>query len=380
MQQMTSRERLLAAYAHKAVDRVPCSPRVWAWMREYYDDGSNDTLLRMAAEFGFDPHTAVGVFSHVTGLTTSVAFDLPGVEARTEAWMERDLRAVRRVFSTPEGELTDVTFLAPPGDRTFGISPNPLRREYMLKGKEDLGKLRFLLADKSKVSLDSYFATERHFGERGLVMLNIMSPMCHRAGDVMAMEDLMVAYYDDRAFFDEVMALFQREMMDEVEHAIRAGVTHFFANWYYNSMSVGWSPTIWRDVFAPQLREMCDRVHAAGGTVNLYDDGKFMPVAELLADAGIDVLQTLTPPPVGDCDLAELKVRIGDRVCLMGYVDLLYVIQRGTPELIEQTVKDAIETAGPTGFILGSSDSIRDGSPVANVRAYFDAARKYGQL
>jgi uroporphyrinogen decarboxylase len=143
-------------------------------------------------------------------------------------------------------------------------------------------------------------------------------------------------------------------------------------------MSVGWSPRIWREVFAPQLREMCDHVHAAGGTVNLYDDGKFMPVAEMMADAGIDVLQTLTPPPVGDCNLGELKRRIGDRVCLMGYVDLFYVIQRGTPELIDQTVKDAIEAGGPTGFILGTSDSIRDGTPLENVRAYFEAARSSG--
>lgn len=62
----------------------------------------------------------------------------------------------------------------------------------------------------------------------------------------------------------------------------------------------------------------------------------------------------------------------------MGYVDLLYVIQRGTPKLIERTVREAIDTAGPTGFILGSSDSIRDGTPMENVRAYFEAAREYG--
>ena len=56
------------------------------------------------------------------------------------------------------------------------------------------------------------------------------------------------------------------------------------------------------------------------------------------------------------------------------------MIQRGTPEQIEATVKQAIDTAGPTGFILGSSDSFRDGTPVENIRAYFDAARRYGKL
>jgi len=376
---MTSRERLLAAYEHKPVDRVPCSPRVWVWMRKYYGDSGNETLLRMADEFCFDPHVAVSVTPHVTGLSPSINFDLPGVDARVEESQDGDLRVVRRIFKTPEGELTDVTKVPPPGDTTYGMSPNPVRTEYLVKEPRDLKALRHLILDKSKVSHEAYFNTERLFGERGLVMLNIMSQMCHRAGDAMAMEDLMVAYYDDRSFFDEIVGLFQQEMMDEVDAAIQAGVKHVFANWYYNSMSAGWSPRIWHEVFTPQLKEMCGRVHAAGGTVNLYDDGKFMPVAELMADAGIDVLQTLTPPPVGDADLAKLKRTIGDHVCLMGYVDLIYVVQRGTPELVEQTVKEAIEIAGPTGFILGSSDSFREGSPVQNIRAYFDAARKYGQ-
>ena len=380
MQEMTSRQRLLGAYEHRPVDRVPCSPRVWAWMLEHYGDAGQERLLCMADEFGFDPHVAFGVFPHVTGLTPSISFDLPGVEASVEGSRDGDLRVVRRVFRTPEGTLTDVTKVPPPGDRTYGISPNPVRTEYMVKRKDDLKALRCLMADKSGVSLEPYFAAERLFGERGLVMLNVMSQMCHRAGDAMAMENLMVAFYDDRGFFDELLGLFQGEMMAEVEHAIEAGVRHFFANWYYNSMSVGWSPRIWEEVFAPQLEEMCDRVHAAGGTVNIYDDGKFMPVAETIADAGVDVLQTLTPPPVGDADLAELKRRIGDRVCLMGYVDLLYVIQRGTPELIERTVEAAINIAGPTGFILGTSDSIREGTPLENVRAYFEAARRYGQV
>lgn len=380
MQEMTSRERLLAAYEHKPVDRIPCSPRVWAWMREYYGDAGHEALLGMADEFDFDPHVAVGAFSHPTGLTPSISFDLPNVEASVEEGQDGDLHVVRRIFKTPAGTLTDVTKVPPSGDPAYGISPNPFRTEYMVKDGSDLQALRFLISQKPDVSLEPYFAAKRLFGERGLVMLNVMSQMCHRAGDTMAMEDLMVAYYVDRGLFDELLGLFQQEMMAEVEHAIQAGVKHFFANWYYNSMSVGWSPPIWEEVFAPQLKEMCDRVHAAGGTVNLYDDGKFMPVAEMIADAGVDVLQTLTPPPVGDTDLAELKRLIGDRVCLMGYVDLIYVVQHGTPELIEQTVKEAIDIAGPTGFILGSSDSFRDGTPVRNIRAYFDAARKHGRL
>ncbi len=183
----------------------------------------------------------------------------------------------------------------------------------------------------------------------------------------------------DRPFVEELLALFQREMMAEVRASLRAGVRHFLANWYYNSLSTGWSPRLWRELFAPQLRELTAEVHAAGGTVNFYDDGKCMAIIDLLADCGIDVLQTLTPPPVGDVELAEVKRRIGDRVCLMGDIDLLYVLQRGTPAQIEEAVRRAMATAAPgSGFILGTSDSIRNGTPVENVRAYFNAARRYG--
>jgi hypothetical protein len=61
-------------------------------------------------------------------------------------------------------------------------------------------------------------------------------------------------------------------------------------------------------------------------------------------------------------------------------VDLLYVVKMGTPELVDQTVREAMEIARPGGgFILGSSDSFRDGTPLANIRAYFEAGRKYGR-
>ena len=88
-------------------------------------------------------------------------------------------------------------------------------------------------------------------------------------------------------------------MRAELRQALRAGVRHFLANWYYNSLSAGWSPRLWTECFAPQLAEMTAAVHAAGGTVNFYDDGKCSALLALLADCEIDVLQTLTPPPAG---------------------------------------------------------------------------------
>jgi len=42
-----------------------------------------------------------------------------------------------------------------------------------------------------------------------------------------------------------------------------------------------------------------------------------------LGDMRVDIVSTLTPPPVDDVDLAQAKRTVGDRLCLKGFVDLL---------------------------------------------------------
>jgi uroporphyrinogen-III decarboxylase len=169
-------------------------------------------------------------------------------------------------------------------------------------------------------------------------------------------------------------------MMAETRALLEGGARIIFGSWYFASLSVGWGPRIYRDAFLPILKAQVELVHSFGALYDYYDDGRLMGLIDILAEAGVDVLETLYPPPVGDIDLAEVKRRIGDRTCLWGYGDMLYVIKMGTPADVDAMVRYAMETAGPRGFVMSTSDSIREGTPRANVRAYFEAARKYGRI
>ena len=63
----------------------------------------------------------------------------------------------------------------------------------------------------------------------------------------------------------------------------------------------------------------------------------------------------------------------------MGHTDLIYVIQNGTPEDIRKSIEKACRIGGKDGtFILGTSDSIRELTPIENIDAYFKYARQYG--
>jgi len=384
---MTSRERLWAAARHQEVDKIPCSP----WLRQalpiLYDDYSTDglTLALKAArseEIDLDPHFLTGTdVPNVIWSLTEDPCGLKDVRIRLSVEDEGDCEVIRRTIDTPAGQLRDARKRPKPDHPEYGLAPDPAFLERLVKGPEDLDAMRYLVPEPADydVGADYHDMVER-VGELGMVKALVRSPLDHQAGSVRAMEDLMVDYYVRREFFDELMGIWFDKMMAETRRLLERGVEVIFGSWYFASMSVGWGPVIYRDVFLPVLKAHVDLVHSYGAIYNYYDDGKCMGTADMVKEAGVDIFETIGPPPVGDVDLAELKRRIGDTVCLMGYGDLLYVIKRGTPEDVERMVKYAMETAGPTGFIFGTCDSIREGTPRENVRTYFESARKYGRV
>jgi uroporphyrinogen decarboxylase len=286
---------------------------------------------------------------------------------------------VHRTFETPAGPLSDETFLAPPG-REYGVSPSPVKRQHLIGEQDDLDRLRYILPDPSQPSLADYDEIARLVGDAGIVEVTLNPPLDHFLGDARGLPQLMMDYYLDRPFFDDMLALFQEYSLALLKATLERGVRYIFGTWYYASLSAGWSPAIFGECFVPLIRQHADLVHRYEGIYHVYDDGKMMSTLGDYVAAGADVVETLTPPPVGDVDLAEAKRLYGSQTCLKGYVDLLYVLKMGTPDLVVRTVREAIEVAAPGGgFILGTSDSIREGTPMENIRAYFETAHRYGR-
>ena len=196
--------------------------------------------------------------------------------------------------------------------------------------------------------------------------------------DATGVEQALLLYYDDRELLVELLRLFNNHHRAILKRVLEQRVDVIFEPWYNCSMSVGWSPTQCREIFLPFVKQNIDLIHEHETLVEHYNDGKMDAVLEDLAESGCDIVETLAPPPLGDVDLASAKERIGDRACLKGHIDQVNLICNGDPDRIRDAVRSAIETAGPTGFILGTADSIRPESPLENIQAYFDAALEYG--
>jgi uroporphyrinogen decarboxylase len=79
-------------------------------------------------------------------------------------------------------------------------------------------------------------------------------------------------------------------------------------------------------------------------------------------------------------DIGKLKAKYGERVCIVGNIDLDYTLPRGTPAEVDAEVKKRIETAGKGGgYIISSANSITDYCKLENVWAMSRAIKKYGK-
>ena len=96
----------------------------------------------------------------------------------------------------------------------------------------------------------------------------------------------------------------------------------------------------------------------------------------------VDVYLGLEPMAARKTEkLAEVKEAIGDRHCIWGGVNACVTVGRGSDEEIDAAVRTAIETLGPTRFILNAAMYFYDDDVTWDrFLVFVDAWRKYAKL
>jgi uroporphyrinogen decarboxylase len=100
-----------------------------------------------------------------------------------------------------------------------------------------------------------------------------------------------------------------------------------------------------------------------------HSDGILWEVMDDLLDAGITALQPIEPKA---WDIVEVKKRFGDRLALIGNVDV-DLLARGTPDAIRTEVLRLIKQVGHSGgYCVGSGNTIPNYVKLENYRAMLE--------
>ena len=102
-----------------------------------------------------------------------------------------------------------------------------------------------------------------------------------------------------------------------------------------------------------------------------------MAFLESIVTCGFDGLHSLQPS--AGMDIGEIKRRYGDVFCLMGNIDLDYVMTMATPTEVEEEVKRTLDIAAPGGgYVLSTCNALIDAIPDDNALAMYQTADRYG--
>ena len=179
---------------------------------------------------------------------------------------------------------------------------------------------------------------------------------------------------------DEVLAYASRwcdEGIERGKRLIDAGieVITMCADYCFNNGPF-LSPRMWDRFIGQFYQRQVRALKEYGAIVIKHTYGDIMPLLDRLVEPGIDALQSIDP--IAGVDIAEVKRRMGDRVCLIGNVDLAK-LQQGPLEAIEASARYCLEKASPGGgYIYGSCNSIFQGVPLANYLYMLDIWKEYG--
>lgn len=378
MAEMSSKQRMLAALRLKKPDRVPTSLHdiVEYYRKRYLNGIGRLEAYRMfgldAMEY-FDP---VWLWSHGSGL--------PTIEENTEDWtvtrtpidtksawvLGLDWTVYEETFLTPKGQLRQVTY----EHRDVG-GFDPWVTERMIKKKGDIDILQYWsLPSIDYGKIDTAYQS---LGDSGILRGQVWGAWAE-AAIFTGVERLIMETYDDPTWVKELVSLLANRTIKIVNMLDNTKIDLLEISETDTSTSLI-SPRIFEDFVLPFDSKIIEASHNADIPTTFHNCGQCMEILELIVQTGTNAIETLAPPGIGgDVDLAKVKQRVGDKVCLIGGVDQANILEKGSPIMIKKEVQKCIEEAGKGGgYIMTNSDHFFN-VPAENLSAYADAAKLYG--
>jgi uroporphyrinogen decarboxylase len=135
------------------------------------------------------------------------------------------------------------------------------------------------------------------------------------------------------------------------------------------------SPAVYRRLGLPRLRKFYVAMQEKRFPASLHQCGN---TAAVLSDMVLSGASILELDPRTDARAAKETTR--KKTTILGMVDPANVLDRGTPALVQEKSREAIEVLAPGGgFILGPGCALTPETPKANVKVLVECAAQFGR-
>jgi hypothetical protein len=333
MKPMSSRERFLTALKKQQPDRVP-------WFESYVHRGLADRIVGRKTDLPPGWRTPPDLYKILCLDTITYNFRPPFY-----AIMEKN------------GDVEQL-------------------KEGLLKTRDDLKALKEFLPDPENP--DFYRGAEELLSfarQNGLATIAGIRVGLSNTYNSMGYENFSYALYDDPGFIEESMELIGEWCIKVIERVNDLG---FDAAYISEDIAFKWgpmfSPEHFRKYMLPHMKKVVD--HIAIPRI-YHTDGNPLPMLkDLVKELNICAIANLEH---GAVDIFQVKEEWGDKLCLIGNMDLHYTLTMGTPEETVLEAKEKLEKVGKGGgYIISSSNGLTEYCKAENILALNGAILRYG--
>jgi hypothetical protein len=290
---------------------------------------------------------------------------------------ERDGNATvfHRTLHTPKGDLTSVHKIYDDVRTTWIV-------EHWCKSTDDVDKALSIPYEPLAYDSSDRPRIDEELGDRGVVMDSPADPLW-MAADLMEFGDYTVWALANTEHFARTVEIMRERCLENLKRSLGSTVSDIYR---ICGPEYATPPYLPPEFFArfvtPCVKDMVDLIHDKGAIARFHSHGKINQVLDMIVETGADALDPCEPPPDGDIELADVKRRVGGRMCLCGNLELK-LIEHGSHEEIRKAVIDAMTAAKPGGGFIIMPTASPINTPLAakteeNYRVWIQTALEFG--
>jgi uroporphyrinogen decarboxylase len=138
------------------------------------------------------------------------------------------------------------------------------------------------------------------------------------------------------------------------------------------------SPVTWRKFFKPRYAKLFKEFRKLNPDIVIayHSCGNCHDVIDELIEIGMDVLHPLQPQAI---DPVATKKEFGNRLALLGALDIQLLMPNGSPEDVREETLRLIKGCGEGGgYILGGAHHFQEDTPTENILALYKTIKEDG--
>ena len=371
MPKMTRRERLMTIFQGGTPDR----PAVKIWGAGTKQDTCIHPAYEPVRDRAVDQtdlmRGAGSPFNLYAGRRADELIETTSEPTDSPAWVHQIT-----VYHTPDGDLRQV-FRASTCRRPGYIE------EHLLKEPADIEKLLSIPYEPYPFSAETYQQVDAEVGDAGIAMFSLDHAM-YGLERLIGSVNFALWSLEVEGLLLETMQTFADRLRDHAQAAVDAGIRGIFG-WVGPELCIPplMSPAAFDRYVFDLDKPLIDLVHAAGGHIWVHCHGRVKLVIERFADMGVDVLNPIEPPPMGDITMDEAFALVGGRMGLEGNIETHDFMTASSEELIAK-IRVTLEAGRGKRLILCPSSGYMENveptpQEIANWMHYIDEGVRYAE-